>query len=243
MKIYKNYVKKLKSVCEKKGFLLQEIGRIGKRKEYPMYMVTINGNCSHKVKTICFSAGMHGDENAGPWTVIEFLKKVSPNKTKNLKIIIIPVASPSAFDKYTRFNYLGRELNRAFDGKRLVNEKKHLYNAVKDEDIFFFHALHEDKEQDGFYIYNFERKKEKIYRDILEMAPKYFPVNTGKIIDSNPALEGLITNKHDGSFEDRIFCDGARYSMCTETPRKKSFTKRVKLTLEIMNKVVDFVLG
>ena len=239
MGVYRKYIKKFKIVCLEKNLSLKIIGRIGKQREYPFYSLVID-NLTIPHKTVCFSAGIHGDEIAGPLTIIKFLETFNPSRFENIKVIIFPVVSPSAFDKQRRLNYLNRELNGLFCNKRLVNENRILYNAIKNEKLFFFHALHEDIDETHFYLYNFENKKERIYREILKLAKKSFPINLDKNIDGDKAENGLIINRKDGSFEDRMFREGVPYSMCTETPGKESLFKRIACNVEIMNLVLEF---
>jgi hypothetical protein len=234
MNDYTNYLKKLKSVCNKRKILLVEIGQIN---NLPIYKVTLNPLAS---KVVVFSAGIHGDEIAGPWTIIDFLKQFNPQNYLDVKIILFPVASPTAFDKKKRYSYLGKDLNRLFCRKKLSSENRILFQNLKYEKVFFFHALHEDVDEYSFYLYNFENKKEKIYCDIIQLAKNHFPINNSIQIYNNPAVKGLIINRPDGSFEDRMFQDGVPFSMCTETPGKQPLKKRVILNVEIMNKIIDF---
>ncbi len=235
MSYYYHYLKKLESVCNKKKIDLMKIGEI---RNFPVYKITINPLSS---RTICFSAGIHGDEIAGSWAIIEFIKKYLPAQFLKIKIIIFPVASPTAFDKKKRYHYAGKDLNRLFCRKKLTGENRILFSSLNEEKVFFFHSLHEDVDENSFYLYNFEKEEEHFYRDILKLAKNYFSINTASKIDNNPAVDGLVINHQDGSFEDRMFRDGTPYSMCTETPGKQPLKKRIALDVDIMNKVIDFV--
>jgi len=235
MSYYNNYLKNLSAVCKKKKLDLIEIGRVGFKKEYPIYKIVIKG----RGKTVCFSAGIHGYEIAGPWAVLKFLEKLDIKKLENVKLIIFPVANPTGFDKKQRNNYLDKDLNN-FCYKNLTGENKILFNEVKNEKVFFFHALHEDVDLKTFYLYNFEKKPEKVYCDIIKLAKKTFPINLAKKIYKDPANGGLIINRADGSFEDRLFREGIPYSMCTETPGKKPLKQRVNLNVKIMEMVIKF---
>ncbi len=234
---YEKYIKKLKEVCIKNGIKLQKIGDVGKKKEYPMFKIVLGNS---RKKTVCFSGGIHGEEPAGPWAILEFMKHYNSKRYKDTKIILFPVANPYGFDRGIRRNFLNKDLNGHFCKSVLSGENKVLYNAVKNENIFFFHALHEDEGFKKFYLYNFEKKPEKIYRDIILLAKKYFPIDTRKRIYNDPAKNGLIINRPDGSFEDKMFRDGVPYSMCTETPEAHPLRKRIELNVKIMNVVLDF---
>jgi predicted deacylase len=233
---YAEYTKKLKAICRKKRINLKKIGIINKI--YPLYKITLTPK--EYTKTICFSAGLHGEEFASPLAILKFLKEFKKEKNK-VKIIIFPVASPSAFDKHQRYNYKNLELNDLFCKKRLQGENKMLYNSLKNEKIDFFHSLHEDCDATSFYMYIFEKKKEKIYRDTLRLAKRYFPINIAKTIYNDKAVRGLIINKKDDSFEDRMFRDNTPYSVCTETPGACKLSKRIALSVDIMNKFIGFL--
>lgn len=237
--MYKDFVQKLKTLCTLRGFKIKKIGSVGKCKEFPMFMVMVNDGAPFK-KTVCFSAGIHGEEPAGSYAVLRFLETCDPHTFKNVRVILFPVANPSGFDKGIRRNFLNKDLNGHFCHKKLTNENKILYEAIGEKPIFFFHALHEDEGLKEFYLYNFEKKEEKIYRDIIRLAGKYFPIQRKKKIYNDPAYGGLITNRKDSSFEDRMFRDGVPFSMCTETPEAQPFKKRVQLNVEIMNHVLKF---
>ena len=234
MAYYQNYLDKLESVCKKKRIQLQEIGRVNL---LPIYKIILNTSGE---KVIVFSAGIHGDEIAGPWAIIDFLNKYNFQSYPNVKIIIFPVASPTAFNAKQRYNYLNMELNGLFCRKKLTHENRILFNELKNEKVFFFHALHGDIDEYSFYLYNFENKKEKIYRDLIILAEKYFPINKSQKIYNDPAIDGLIINRQDGSFEDRMFREGVPYSICTESPEKQPLKKTIALNIELMNKIIDF---
>ena len=236
MPSYIRYISALKKICKLKNFELEKIGEIGKRKKYPLYKIVINPNFS---KTVCFSSGIHGDEKMAPAAILKFLRNLNPEKFR-FKIIILPIANPFGYDNNLREGYLGRKINRLFSKKRLSNENRILYNAIKDEHVFFFHALHEDYEENKFYMYLFGSSKEKIYREIKSLAEKHFEIDNSPIIEDSPAKRGFIINLHDGSFED-LMSRKARYSICTEAPGRQSAKKQIKLDLALMNKILNFV--
>ncbi|MFH0854608.1 MAG: succinylglutamate desuccinylase/aspartoacylase family protein [bacterium] len=234
MTYYYDYLKKLETVCKNKKIQLQEIGKINL---LPIYKIVLN---STGRKVVVFSAGIHGDEIAGPWSIIDFLKQYDFQSYPNIKIIIFPVDSPTAFNERKRYNYLNKELNGLFCRKKLSHENRILFNELKNENVFFFHALHGDIDEYSFYLYNFENKEEKIYRELIILAEKYFSINKSQKIYNDQAINGLIINRQDGSFEDRMFREGAPYSMCTESPEKQPLKTTVSLNVDLMNKVIDF---
>jgi len=237
--MYKDFTRKLAMLCALRGFKIKKIGTTGKNNEFPLFRVVINATSPAK-RTVCFSAGIHGEEPAGPFAVLRFLETCNLNAFKNVRVILFPIANPSGFDRGVRRNFLNKDLNGHFCHKNLTGENKLLYRGIRGERIFFFHALHEDEGTKSFYLYNFEKREEKVYRDIIQLARTYFPINTRRKIYDDPARGGLIINRKDGSFEDRMFRDGIPFSMCTETPEAQPFEKRVQLNVAVMNHILKF---
>ena len=231
---YYRYLEKLGFACRKAGARPEKIGLVNRM---PVYKITLN---PAGPVTVAFSAGIHGDEIAGPWAILDFLKQYDRRDYPGIRIVLFPVASPTAFDKEKRYNYLDKELNLSFLGKRPPRECRILQKAMKREKPFFFHALHEDMRSNSFYLFNFERKKEKIYRDLVRLAARFMPVNRSRRIIRDRATNGIIINREDGSFEHWIYRRGAPYSMCTETPGWQPLKKRAALSVTLMNRVLDF---
>lgn len=237
--MYDEFIAALKTACNKRKLKLQKIGTVHNKSDYSLYKIVINSRKKPKA-TVCFSAGIHGEEIAGPYAVLRFIEKFDFKKFRNIKIIILPVANPYGFDKTVRQTAKGLQSNGHFCDKKLKGEHKIIYNAIKKENLLFFHALHEDSDEHRFYIYNFEKNKEKIYDDILAIARKYFPLEMHKQIYGSKAEHGMIINEHDSSFEDRMYRDGVPYSMCTETPGRVPLEKRVRAYVKIMELVLKF---
>ena len=56
-------------------------------------------------KIILITAGFHGDEKAGPLSILKYANEIIDYAHKNgLKIIIYPLINPSGFEKNTRYN-------------------------------------------------------------------------------------------------------------------------------------------
>lgn len=234
MSYYASYMSRLESVCSDKKAELSEIGRVN---SMPMYKVTLNKSGD---KRVVYSAGIHGEEIAGPWAIIGFLEQIYPSVYSNTRIDLFPVANPTGFERHRRHNYLGKDLNGFFCRKNLKGENKIIMESLGQEKISFFHALHEDTDFSTFYLYCFEHSPEGIYREVRDLAKKYFHVNKSRIILQKEAHDGMVPNVYDGSFEARMFSDGVPYSLCTETPGKNPLKERVDLNVKIMTKVLDF---
>ncbi|HRY62808.1 MAG TPA: DUF2817 domain-containing protein [Candidatus Paceibacterota bacterium] len=239
--IYKTFLEKLRAVCLEKGLKLQLIGFAGNDKDFPIYKIVVPGTAKNK-KTIFFSAGIHGNEPAGPWAVIEFLKKFSPKKYRGPRMVIVPVMNPFGFENNKRRNAVGIDINRHFRDSRLRGDNKLIYDNIKDENVFFFHSMHEDPDVKKFYAYGYEEKPEKIYRDVVKVGGGFFKINKSKKIYGDVSENGLVLNDKGGSLENRLVHDRIPFILCTETPGKEPFEKRTRANAKIMKKVLEFCI-
>ena len=74
-------------------------------------------NIGKKDKVVLITAGIHGDEIAGPLTLFKYINEIITRAhTQGLKIIIYPLTNPSGFDKtrYNIDNYKGTYGNNDF---------------------------------------------------------------------------------------------------------------------------------
>ncbi len=229
-----------KRLVESSGELISSIGVV---ENYDIFKVVINPKAE---RTICFIAGVHGDEPAGPLGVLKFLEDhVYVPSTK--RVIIIPLVNPTGFEARTRKNYQNLDLNREFDKKELQGEAKIVWDAIKNEKIDFLHTLHEDPEAKEWYMYHTEEKV--LAEDLRDLAKKYFKIFDGKnkhpltgeqdTIYDDKIYEGLIPLPHTrrGTIEDKIYDFHIPY-IVTETPGQESLQKRIDFNRNAMRLVV-----
>lgn len=137
------------------------------------------------------SAGIHGDEPAGPLTVENLIAHDS--LPYDIEIVICPLINPSGIAAGTRENSLGYDLNRDFRHP-LSPESRAIKNFLSDQSPFDLSiCLHEDWESSGFYLYAISPDDDqKIPRAILDAVQSVGPLDLSSEIDGNPSHEGLI---------------------------------------------------
>lgn len=246
MTVIERFDRHLNSVCMdqiSRGTYLEkgEIGRVGEEREFPLYSVIIN-NTPEAKKTVCFLAGVHGDETSGPDAIAQFIALLKPEKYADIKIILIPFVNPSGLNSWERKNYLGLDLNKRFMGD-LPDENRIVLEALAGEDIFFFHALHQDNDQDRFYMYAFGSREYTIYQSIIRLAKERGGIISDGDVEGDPVTDGAVMNIEDKSIEYRMFTENVPFSICTEVPGQRDFGYRVNLNIAIMNEILDFVKG
>lgn len=216
--------------------ILKKIGSVNK---CPLYKIIIQPNKIYH-KTICISAGIHGDEISGPLGVQKFLLHVNKKSVGNNRIIILPVGNPYGFNHNIRTNRNYINLNRHFTDKKLKDECKILLAAIQHESLDCFCAFHEDDEQKTFYMYAMNKlsSDSKLHENIKTAAQKYTKIFSGKTLYKQPVKKGVIFDIKDGSFEHRMSKEGAPESLCVEIPDYLPLQTRVALVEAIMKKIV-----
>jgi hypothetical protein len=146
-------------------------------------------------RTIYLSAGIHGDEPAGPVALLSLLQTDALPRHHNW--VICPLMNPSGLKKGSRENQLGIDLNRDYRDFRSVESCRHrdfLSHYLASIDLGIH--LHEDWEFRGFYLYelNFGKHPSRA-KAILRAASHYLPIETAECIDGRTARSGIIRPK------------------------------------------------
>jgi murein peptide amidase A len=159
----------------------------------PILKLELNPQSTPK-KKVLISGGIHGDEPAGVETICEFLeKKLYISFLKAWKITVLPCLNPSGYQRNTRNNYEGKDLNRLF---KLSSSSTEVEIAQKTLDPAFDLTLelHEDCDSDGYYIFQKENLQSDppLGRKILAAVESIMPINRSSEIEEIPADNGLI---------------------------------------------------
>lgn len=100
---------------------------------------------------VAITAGVHGDEPAGPWAVLSALE--SGLLDARFAYRIWPCTNPGGYAAVTRFNPEGADVNRSFSRGGSTPESRAIITANRDRRYVLSIDVHEDFESDGFYCY------------------------------------------------------------------------------------------
>jgi protein MpaA len=138
-----------------------------------------------KGRRIYLSAGIHGDEPAGPLALLELLQGGFFND--ELHWILCPALNPSGLAVGTRENAEGLDLNRDYWLRETLEVAAHA--AWLDEKVSpdLFISLHEDWETTGFYFYEINLHEDQPERAgrILDAVRDWFAPESGPEIDGH----------------------------------------------------------
>jgi len=100
---------------------------------------------------VALSAGVHGDEPAGPWALLSIVRDGLLDARFNYRIW--GCTNPSGYELGTRENAEGNDINRSFDKGGTTPESRAIVTSNRDRKFLLALDLHEDFEADGFYCY------------------------------------------------------------------------------------------
>ena len=142
-------------------------------------------------KRIYISAGIHGDEPAGPLASLRLLQE---NRwPANAEIFLLPCLNPLGFVLNQRGNAQGIDLNRDYRNPKTAETARHIAWLERQPQFDLYLCLHEDWESHGFYLYeqNPDLQPSLAEKMIAAVAP-VCPVDMSENIEDRPAQGGII---------------------------------------------------
>ena len=134
---------------------------------------------------IYLSAGIHGDEPAGPLAVLELLREGFFDKS--IYWLLCPALNPSGLAALIRENDDGIDLNRDYYLRETREVAAHTDWFKAQPAFALFISLHEDWETEGFYFYEINLATEDLLRtqSILAAVSPWFMPELGPMIDGH----------------------------------------------------------
>jgi murein peptide amidase A len=168
----------------------------GSSAAWPLYGLSRRSNTPRiPHQQIYISAGIHGDEPAGPLALLELLRRDALPRDHD--IFLCPLMNPAGLAAGTRENTEGIDLNRDYTDFRSAETIAHrdwVQANITRLDLALH--LHEDWEATGFYLYelNFSNQPSRSPA-ILQAAKAHLPIESAHQIDDHPACDGVIRPK------------------------------------------------
>jgi protein MpaA len=197
---------------------------------------------------IYVSAGIHGDEPAGPTAALRLLQE---NKwPENVDLWFCPCLNPLGFAANTRENSRGIDLNREYRDPLAEEIKAHIAWLERQPKFDLCLLLHEDWESYGFYLYeqNPDRRP-SLAEPIIEAVSKVCPIDPNELIEGRPAANGIIRPSFDPTTRPQwpeafyLITNKTRLSYTLEAPsdyplstRVDALVAAVRTGLEIISK-------
>jgi murein peptide amidase A len=183
---------------------------------------------------VYLSAGIHGDEPAGPLALLELMREGF--FAAGVDWALCPALNPEGLAEGLRENAAGIDLNRDYWLRSAPEVAAHAawLECPPTPDLFL--SLHEDWEANGFYFYEINLGVDEPCRseDIIEAVRSWFPPDPGHLIDGHsPRGPGWIFHAAEADvpegWPEAIFIAklGCPLSFTFETPSHAALAMRV----------------
>ena len=140
-------------------------------------------------------AGIHGDEPAGCAALVEFASALvrDPARIAGYELFLYPVLNPVGYERGTRVNHSGQDLNREFWRASPEIEVQAMERELRAHAFHGIITLHADDTCEGVYGYAHGRTlNEALLAPALAAARAFLPIDERAVIDGFPARAGLI---------------------------------------------------
>jgi protein MpaA len=141
--------------------------------------------------TIYLSAGIHGDEPAGPLAALKLLQE--NHWPADAEIFLLPCLNPIGFTRNTRENSERLDLNRDYRTAKSAEVRAHILWLERQPRFDLYFCLHEDWESNGFYLYEQNPdQKISLAEKIIEAVKKICPIDLSENIEGRAAQNGIV---------------------------------------------------
>lgn len=183
------------------------------------------------------SAGVHGDECAPTWALLQWAEENS-QRLSGRAITILPCLNPVGLEENTRFDGDGIDLNRHFQNREIpVIAAWQEYLEGRRFDVALH--LHEDYDATGIYLYEVARREPR-GEGILAACESVIPRETAETVDGSAFENGLlrqdrdldevIENDLEGGWPEAlyVYLQHETDSYTFETPSEEGLEKRIE---------------
>lgn len=191
---------------------------------------------------VAIAAGLHGDEPAGPWALLELVETDALDPRFAYRLW--PCVNAGAFELQTRENADGIDVNRTFAGGGASAEAAAVLAANCGQRFALSLDLHEDCDARGFYCYEYGGGEIGL-RVIAALDAAGFPIEP---LDDVLVLAGAADDEHYRRERGRAVADAvaeagaiagvsytmaiaatAQHALTFETPSKHAWQQRLAM--------------
>ncbi len=212
----------------------------GRRHEVPRLRFT-GPDAGHEPIRLGFFAGVHGDEPAGCTALIEFVLGLlrEPGRAAGYDLWIYPVVNPTGYERGTRENHAGKDLNREFWLNSPEPEVRLIEAELQAHAFAGIATLHADDTCEGLYGYTHGRTlEEALLKPVLCAAERVLPRDRRELIDGFVARDGLICDCFRGVLSPPLGQKPRPFDVIFETPAHAPFTQQVSASVMALDTIL-----
>jgi hypothetical protein len=226
------------------GFRAEACGRV---QDFPLMAYTRRS--PGRRPRVYFSAGIHGDEPAPPWALLELME--AGFFDERCTWFVCPLLNPTGFIQSTRENHAKLDLNRDYKGPLSTEVQAHVAWLQRQPNFDLIVCLHEDWEANGFYLYELNPdRRATLAPAMIEAAQALCPIETAPVIDGRPIDEpGIIRPVSDPVLRDTwpeaIYLRHHHGSLdyTIETPSALPLAQRIETHCAVLRRTVETFLA
>lgn len=147
------------------------------------------------------SAGVHGDECAPPWALLQWVE-AEPEILSEKPVVIFPCLNPYGFVGNTRHDHAGMDLNRNFQDESVPLIGK-WQEFLEDREFDLAINLHEDYDAMGIYLYEVVRTESR-GDALLRACAELIQTETAATVDGSEFKNGLLSHSTNDADLQRI---------------------------------------
>lgn len=212
----------------------------------PVYAVMPAGPKRDERAGIYISAGVHGDEVAGPWGLLKWAQE-HVELLKRERFLLLPTLNPHGMILNTRADLDGRDLNRLFHDTE--HELMAAWRGLLAGWRFSLGlCLHEDYDGQGCYVYELTKERRVMGHAILQDCAAVIPVDERRNMDGHRANHGVIVRRvapeMAGRPEAIVLQEiGTPLVLTFESPSEFSLVERIKVQKVFVSSALRHVLA
>ena len=197
-----------------------------------------------KRRRIYISAGIHGDEPAGPLAALRLIQK---NRwPENVELWLLPCLNPDGFMLNTRGNANGIDLNRDYRHLETHEITAHVRWLERQPNFDLTLCLHEDWESHGFYLYELNPDNHApLAEKMVAAVARVCPIDLSPVIEGREATGGVIRPNLDPAVRVQwpeafwLIQNKTRRSCTLEAPSDFPLATRVNALVAGVNAALD----
>lgn len=141
---------------------------------------------------VYLSAGIHGDEPAGPLAALALVR--ANNWPAQAELCLLPCLNPAGFARNSRENPRGHDLNRDYRHFQAGETRAHVAWLEQQSAFDVTFCLHEDWESHGFYVYELNPNgRPSLAPKMIEAVAPVCPIDHSPMIEGRDAQGGIIS--------------------------------------------------
>jgi len=175
--------------AEKSGWRVEPL-QVSEKIELLTLFRPAAGSVEHPFR-LYISAGIHGDEPAGPMAALQLL--LDNFWPPEMELWLCPCLNPTGFVLNRRENEAGTDLNRQYLEPTEPETLAHIAWLNRQPSFDLCLCLHEDWESHGFYVYELNPDARPSLAELMvKRVADVCPIDPSEIIEGRPAQQGII---------------------------------------------------